>query len=372
MAPLSQKKGVSAGDEKRLVEPSSRVPTPLEASVPPTREDMMRSGLLKWMDEFSGLTHANCLSVESLTSNDEVLRFIDTLDQQCERQLSPLDSRVTAADSQRPSLSVPTVFPFLLPHNECLRTGANRFAERLAKTVHGKDFQKQMDFQAALLDMQQVLSQCPLPFFLACGSALGVHRENKFIAHDYDVDIGINVQDVVQLGKLHGRTGFTVLPSSLGSEVEWSLDAERGVIEMMRQMSTSGIFVIFDLCGTPSKGMEVRLLHLKTNVRVDVNLYYPPIENDDNDLVRLRGPFVWTATHYENSGAMKHGMYRYFHLPFYHNLETVEFCAKDGETFLVPPVSYVVECFGDDWTVPKVFSYAEGLHNKEYRNIIDE
>jgi len=52
---------------------------------------------------------------------------------------------------------------------------------------------KKMDPEAAkdcLLTLAKVLDWVDLPFFLIQGTALGAHREGRFIPHDKDIDVG--------------------------------------------------------------------------------------------------------------------------------------------------------------------------------------
>ena len=51
--------------------------------------------------------------------------------------------------------------------------------------------EKQQKFRKTLEDMKSILDKNKIHFFLAFGTALGAHRENKFIEHDEDIDIGV-------------------------------------------------------------------------------------------------------------------------------------------------------------------------------------
>ncbi len=51
--------------------------------------------------------------------------------------------------------------------------------------------EKQLKFKKTLEDMKKILDNNNVKFFLYCGTALGAHREKKFIEHDQDIDVGI-------------------------------------------------------------------------------------------------------------------------------------------------------------------------------------
>lgn len=54
---------------------------------------------------------------------------------------------------------------------------------------------KQMIYTRILKKTKKVLDELNIPFFLSSGTLLGFVRENKFLDHDYDIDIGIYKED---------------------------------------------------------------------------------------------------------------------------------------------------------------------------------
>lgn len=240
------------------------------------------------------------------------------------------------------------------------RENRSHMSAKLIPLEHSDDSTgKQQKFFAALRDgVSLVRSQLPQnskmkPWgpFLCCGTALGIHRDQCFIPHDDDIDLGIAVED-------------------LGS------DPAATVMSILNEAAVSGTFVCFDVCGELHRGLELRLLHVASGVRLDVNVYYPPIPVEDDALVLQHAShtFVWCATFYGNSAARKHGMYRYQHAPFYQLLEEVVLQQgphHDAVSVSIPPVSYLEEYFGADWRTPKKYTYDEGLSG-EYKNILPE
>ena len=199
------------------------------------------------------------------------------------------------------------------------------------------DTTKQERFHKALESMRDVLHEAGVKFFLCCGTALGVRREQRFIPHDDDIDLGVFYDDLVAAGSGSAAESVTTIISQ-----------------------SSDRFTCIDICGAIDKGLELRFQHADTGVLVDLNVYYSDVDS------KTQENFLWTATHYEESAKRKHGMYRYRHAPF--ALEEVHF---GGQEYLQPPVRYLEEYFGSDWKTPKKFNYREGLRG-EYKNIIDE
>ena len=64
---------------------------------------------------------------------------------------------------------------------------------------------KQKKFRECLHDMKKILDKNNTHFFLCWGTLLGQHRENQFIEHDYDIDIGI-IRDNFDLSLINTLT----------------------------------------------------------------------------------------------------------------------------------------------------------------------
>ncbi|KAG5496196.1 hypothetical protein JKF63_02497 [Porcisia hertigi] len=242
---------------------------------------------------------------------------------------------------------------------------------------------KQLAFQKALLAVREVLRSQNIRFFLACGTALGARRDGCFIPYDEDVDLGIFFTDIAEPVRDTDELPDSGL-SALSSFPPTALSAaQMRVYRLLHALASTQTFVVFDICGAVEKGLELRVQHIATGTRIDINLYYPPVthsasggnaEASDDALVHENGLFIWAASFYEGADARKHHMYRYRHKPFATELEELPFCAKTaslGDGFLVPPERYLLESYGEDWQVQRQFSYAEGLAG-EFKNIMEE
>lgn len=353
-----------------------------------TVQRMRGEGLEAWMKRFGHVNeaegHWDRLLRRGQWSASEADDIIKYLDQCCSRETpseSALETKSDIMSTRQPQI----VFPdFLAIPDLSKKPEMNAFVEHLKEKYPQKNLEKQIKFQQALLDAQKALMSCQLPFFLCCGTALGAHREQSFIDHDDDIDLGIDFHNLIRLGLWGNKNGVTRVSAGLmkrsdalderGEDEDETRAASDGLVELLAVMSNQSLFAVFDICGKATRGLEVRLLHLPTRVRLDINVYYPPIPMEDDDLVKRHGDFVWASSFYEEASRRRHGMYRYRHAPFVHKLVRVPFCSLSGdeaEGFFVPPISYLQEYFGDQWRTPKVFSYAEGLEH-EFRNIVDE
>lgn len=350
----------------------------------PTVEECRRSAIRRWMAEFSStpsgkmcapLTAASASSRTAFGEGEESSLsngfgddfFCKSSGVECvSTSPNPAMRHDSTASIGLQMVGIPT--KVFIPQ---LKRSPNMFLARL-QHLSSKDFEKQKRFQHALLDIQKCFQYCNLPFFLACGTALAAHRENYFILHDDDIDLGIMFDNLVRLGKRSNKGGEPLSQSEEGVATD-------GLLALLSSFSsTVPTLLVFDILGTVTKGLEIRLLHTATNTRADINVYYHPISNDDEALVSRHGQFIWAASYYEESWKRKHGMYRYLHAPFESKLVKKAFCGlglrhnpTGDELFDVPPISYLEEYFGVDWSIPKAFSYSEGIRNG-YKNIIDE
>ncbi|KEG10975.1 hypothetical protein DQ04_03091010 [Trypanosoma grayi] len=284
-------------------------------------------------------------------TDDDLVGAINYLDSQCEVKIDGIMDGATSPLQEAQH-----------PPSDRLNTeeelAENAFLVRVkASLAAAEDIERQLRFQRTLLDFREVMNSFGLSFFLCCGTALGAHREGYFIPHDNDIDVGVFYEDLQRLGS---------------AEVG---DMQLNLVSLLSHIALDSRFVLFDICGTVERGLELRLLHHVTRVSLDLNVYYPPLA-EDAALVSQYGPFVWAASHYEDAAARRHGMYRYRHAPFRATLQRMPFCdtaaASGAEGFAVVPQEYLLEYFGADWRTPRKYAYAEGLRNGDYKNIIEE
>lgn len=87
---------------------------------------------------------------------------------------------------------------------EHMTTNHNDFTEDEMKAINKfkintkqfkKNMIKQITFFKILKKTKHVLDELKIPFFLSSGTCLGYFREDKFLDHDYDIDIGIFRED---------------------------------------------------------------------------------------------------------------------------------------------------------------------------------
>lgn len=81
------------------------------------------------------------------------------------------------------------------------------------------------DARVALTSLQKILPIDVYPWYVISGTFLGLHRENGFLQHDYDIDVGINIEDVNvydMIEKLKSTADFAV------KKVDHHLEVERG------------------------------------------------------------------------------------------------------------------------------------------------
>lgn len=122
-----------------------------------------------------------------------------------------------------------------------------------------KNMMKQFIYHKILKKTKKVLDELDIPFFLSSGTLLGFVRENKFLDHDYDIDIGIFKEDYN--------------PEIINKMAEKGLKLYRILGDLENGMELS-----FRLPDTPiGKHAKIDLfLHYKDNDKIYWVTYSPP------------------------------------------------------------------------------------------------
>jgi GR25 family glycosyltransferase involved in LPS biosynthesis len=187
---------------------------------------------------------------------------------------------------------------------------------------YNKKNEKQNKFKQTLFDMDDILSKYNQKYFLACGTCLGAVRENKFIEHDEDIDLGIFIED-------------------------YNKDIEDIILKKFNFQHRLGNII---------SGYEISFIHPETDVKIDIFIHYR--EKD----------YIWYPTFFNICDKSKNKMCRWKYN--YFNLKSYKFL---GRIFNIPePIeNYLSKSYGLDWKIPKKFSYEEGLQGL-YKNLIYE
>lgn len=181
---------------------------------------------------------------------------------------------------------------------------------------------KKYNFQCALEDMDDILKLKNIDYFLFCGTALGAYRERDFISHDIDIDLGVycDISEIIK--KLNDNNKFKLL---------------RTYPKNSNDIKT--------------KKTEVCYLHLKTNVRIDIF----KVEMINNKKIHYS---------YESLCNRKENKRCEFINNF--NLTKIDFL---GRKYNIPTIDFLISHYGDDWKIPKKFSYSNGLKNNHYMSL---
>lgn len=173
---------------------------------------------------------------------------------------------------------------------------------------------KERRFQEALSEMKGLLDKNKQSFFLVCGTALGVHRENRFTPHMEDIDVGMMYSD------------FNL-----------------AIIDKITQ---SKKFKLCHVFGELEKGREFSFLH-RNGTKIDIHLYY-----------KISNEYYYHATftgicEEKDDGFCKFG----FHIRGFTEVEFYE------EKYNIPAniEEYLSDTYGPDYMTPIEFDYHEGL-----------
>ncbi len=166
---------------------------------------------------------------------------------------------------------------------------------------------KQKIYTELLALTKEALDELKIPFFLSSGTCLGYFRENKFINHDYDIDIGIFAKDYTP--------------------------------KLIDKMTDKG-FKLYRVLGNQEDGMELSFRKEKGHrlgryAKVDIFLHYP--EN---------GYISWYTYKYpEFKEKIQYRVSKF-------KLTSINFMGLQVNV-PEPTLGYILEHYGEDWTIPK-------------------
>lgn len=180
---------------------------------------------------------------------------------------------------------------------------------------------KQLLFKKTLEDMANILKENNISFFLMFGTALGAHREKKFIEHDNDIDIGLYSVD------------FNKIPIILNK--------------------IKNIFNLDKIYPENNNPTEYTFIHKNTDIKIDLfNIYCK------NNICTS-----YTYNSICNNKKDKRCIYNY---PL--NLININFL---GNNYIIPDTTFLKNFYGDDWYIPKKFDYFQGLEKNLYKSLIN-
>ena len=204
---------------------------------------------------------------------------------------------------------------------DCLNDNyRNRIQNNLNISLNSDKYAK---FTECLFDMKKTLDENNQEFFLMAGTLLGCIRNHDFISHDGDIDIGIFYDN------------FN--------------------IDIINKIKESKKFTLTHILGKIENSYEMKFTHIN-NISIDIFLNYKIINN-----------YYYCTSFFGICDLKKEGYCKWGNT--IENLISIPF---KGNNFLVPSnfEEYLEECYGNDWRIPKEFSYWDGLDG-EYKNLIN-
>lgn len=179
---------------------------------------------------------------------------------------------------------------------------------------------KAKKFNKILVAAKQALDSINIPFHLHFGTALGAHREKSFIEHDDDIDIAVFYKDVNQPSQVRE---IKRAMEDAGFTIEATLGKIDDNFEIQFSMDDIG-FDIFWMYEGKYRGKKYFI----------TSSYYGACDNYP------RKRCIWGYRPYKPV--------------------TLDFL---GHSYQAIPTKTLVDSYGEDWKIPKVFGYHEGLES---------
>jgi len=184
---------------------------------------------------------------------------------------------------------------------------------------------KQKIYTEMLTKITTIFKKLNIPIFLSSGTLLGYFRDNKFLDHDYDIDLGIFKEDYSEI--------------------------------IIEEMENKG-FYLYRTLGDQQTGLELSFYYRGTPIgkkaKVDIFLHYKEPNNK----------IYWTS--YEYPKFVKRLKYRVSNF----KLEKKMF--KGIDVYVpTPTLRYIKEHYGNDWMIPKI-PFKTYFYNKSPTSLVTE
>lgn len=170
--------------------------------------------------------------------------------------------------------------------------------------------EKQKIYTDILKRTKKALDRLNIPFFLSSGTCLGYFRENKFIDHDYDIDIGI-----------------------------WREDYDKRLIKEMEKENLK----LYRIWGDEKTGMELSFILPNTvlgkHAKIDIFLHYKGLDEHGKSTVS------WYTYAPKKSKRIQYRVSDF-------SIQRTNFMGVDLYV-PYPTLKYIEEHYGNDWIIPK-------------------
>jgi phosphorylcholine metabolism protein LicD len=186
--------------------------------------------------------------------------------------------------------------------------------------------EKQTKFKVALEEIKKILDDNNITFFLYCGTALGAHREKKFIEHDKDIDLGLLEDNFYKIKNIMSiiKEKFSIV-HSFPKNIDINSD--------------------FNNC------TEVKIKYIYNGVTIDLF----KVSKKKN---------YYVSYSYTNICNYKPKKRCEFNNKF--DFEEIEFFNK---RYLIPNKDFLISHYGEDWNIVKKYDYNEGLNKGFYKSL---
>ena len=160
-------------------------------------------------------------------------------------------------------------------------------------------------------------------FFLFCGTALGATRDQKFIEHDEDIDIGVfeNI-DLKEITQIILKTGL------------FKIEGFYPIAENLNKNTT-----------------ELSFIHTKTKIKIDIF-----------QVIKDNGDYI----HYSYNSICNQKPNKRCEFRNNFKMTTIYFFNKK---YNIPNIDFLSSHYGKDWHIIKKFTYDEGLKNNGYKSL---